>query len=242
MLGLRRRELVELRAVLSLRRREVGLRAGDLFEPIALPELGGRDTRQHPVDRLNDVVQLADLAGEIPRRAHKRGSLTSPRPRAKRPASGPGGISLAYDVLTACGQPVPRPAEEKISAEVAGWHAVPGWMHADQVKQVIVLRAHRSTRPGWQQPVRLRARTGTELVLVQHEADGIGHRVVTQPSRLTSRQSAPQVPEGAADTPCPTLSPAVGLGGHRTIDPKPTFSETYQTLARFALSVRGSGG
>ncbi|MQA10038.1 MAG: hypothetical protein GEU98_16075 [Pseudonocardiaceae bacterium] len=76
--------------------------------------------------------------------------------------------TLAYDVLAALERPVTRLAEEKITGGVPAWQAVAAWMLAENIEQVVVLRAHRLPATGWRRLLELRSRTGIDLVMVWH--------------------------------------------------------------------------
>ncbi|WP_410595481.1 hypothetical protein [Amycolatopsis sp. lyj-23] len=76
--------------------------------------------------------------------------------------------TLAHDVLAALGRPVTRLSAEQISGAIPAWQAVAAWVGAEEITQVVVLRAHTLSAAGWARLLELRERTGIALVMVWH--------------------------------------------------------------------------
>jgi hypothetical protein len=109
--------------------------------------------------------------------------------------------ALACDVLGALGRPVTRLAEEKISGGIPAWQAAAAWVRAEQIEQVVVLRAHRLAAAGWYRLLELRARTGVALVMVWHAPvpvttwpgflGDVPYRVVSDPAEVIDLDRMP---------------------------------------------------
>ncbi|MGY0498977.1 hypothetical protein ACWZHB_10825 [Nocardia sp. FBN12] len=116
-----------------------------------------------------------------------------------------GSAMLAHDILVALGRSARRLEGQHIGSERSAWIAVRSWIRADDVRRVIVLRAHRLSEAGWTALIGLWRDTGTQVVLVCHgvgeeEAlarfpDGVMPRVVHRADRVLrdrhARRSAP---------------------------------------------------
>ncbi|MFC0250252.1 hypothetical protein ACFFIO_17245, partial [Citricoccus parietis] len=83
----------------------------------------------------------------------------------------PAGITsqdLGHDLLRALGRPIHRLAAERLQGSRPAWRAVAAWLHADQLSDLIVLRAHLLGADRWSQLIELSRGTGTRLTLVCH--------------------------------------------------------------------------
>lgn len=76
--------------------------------------------------------------------------------------------ALAHDVLGAIGRPVHRISAEKLAGVAPAWRAVAGWVVADRIEHLVVLRADRLAAAGWSRLLDLAGRTGIQLTLICH--------------------------------------------------------------------------
>ena len=113
--------------------------------------------------------------------------------------------ALAHDVLGAIGRPVHRISAEKLAGVAPAWRAVAGWLVADRIEHLVVLRADRLAAAGWSRLLDLAGRTGVQLTLICHRQQipralalvlaTVEHRIVRacpQGLPAPARQPAPQ--------------------------------------------------
>lgn len=75
---------------------------------------------------------------------------------------------FAHDLLAALGRPVSRLDDERLTGAKPAWAAAAAGILADQVQDLVVLRADRLTVGTWSRLLRLRRQTGHRLTLVCH--------------------------------------------------------------------------
>src|SRR6478752_1719006 len=75
---------------------------------------------------------------------------------------------FAHDLLAALGRPVSRLDDERLTGAKPAWAAAAAGILADQVQDLVVLRADRLTVGTWSRLLRLRRQTGHLLTLVCH--------------------------------------------------------------------------
>lgn len=133
-----------------------------------LPALGAH--RMTLTDNLPPVRVLCDPDDHVD---VTRSLLDAHNPAAGlvvvHPTPGVGaGRGLGADVLAALGHPTTRLVAEKISGPDAIWFAITSWIRADQITDLVVLRAHRLLARQRDRLLQLRWLTGIRLTLVWH--------------------------------------------------------------------------
>ncbi|MGJ5671676.1 hypothetical protein [Rhodococcus sp. AH-ZY2] len=132
--------------------------------------------------------------------------------------------ALAEDLLLALGHSLDGAGAQGATGSDSVWRAVTAWIHGDDIRHLIVLRAHRLSAAQHTCLLRLRHDTGVHLVLVWHSRDplsprlempaGVRHHVTDDLAALTGR-----LPSSRRDTHTPTAAselPAVPDSGCAT--------------------------
>ncbi len=144
--------------------------------------------------------------------------------------------ALAHDVLAALGRSIRRLKAERLVGSAPAGRAVVAWLLADQIEDLVVLRADRLSAAGWDWLLAVCRRTGTRLLLICHVhavapaladvLEGTTHEIVTDLRRAQPRQAAI-----AGRTPAPEVVD-LPLYANEQID-------TYRRAAPAAIGLRG---
>jgi hypothetical protein len=112
--------------------------------------------------------------------------------------------AIAHDVLAALGRSIRRLKAERLAGSAQAGRAVVAWLVADQIEDLVVLRADRLSAAGWDWLLAVCRRTGTRLLLICHVQavppalaevlEGTTHEIITdlrralpgQPCRATA--------------------------------------------------------
>lgn len=137
------------------------------------------------------------------------------------PTPGLSGLAaIAHDVLAALGRSIRRLKAERLVGSAQAGRAVVAWLLADQIEDLVVLRADRLSAAGWDWLLAVCRRTGTRLLLICHVQavppaladvlEGTTHEILTDlrralPGRL-GRSSRPSAPFNAATAKICSLS------------------------------------
>ncbi|AXY49297.1 hypothetical protein [Rhodococcus ruber] len=121
-------------------------------------------------------------------------------------------VALADDLLLALGHSLDRAGADGVTGPDSAWRAVTAWIRGDQIRHLLVLRAHRLSTTQHTRLLRLRHDTGVHLVLVWHSRDplpphlqmptGMRHHITDDLAALTGRLPPPH-----RATPTPTDTP-----------------------------------
>jgi hypothetical protein len=163
------------------------------------------------------------------------------------PTPGHSGLAaLAHDVLAALGRSIRRLEAERLVGSAQAGRAVAAWLLADQIEDLVVLRADRLSAPGWDWLLTVCRRTGTRLLLICHRPavppaladvlEGTTHEILTDLSRaLPGRQCRPG--RGPA-----TIHSMPAAAAPETVD-LPLYAneqiDTYRSAAPAAIGLRG---
>lgn len=159
------------------------------------------------------------------------------------PTPGQCGLAaIAHDVLAALGRSIRRLKAERLAGPAPAGRAVLAWLLADQIQDLVVLRADRLSAAGWDWLLAVGRRTGTRLLLICHVQtippaladvlEGTTHEIVTDLCR-----ALPGQPGRAPATIHSVLAPAP-----ETVDLPPYANEqitTYRSAAPAAIGLRG---
>ena len=109
--------------------------------------------------------------------------VVHPTPGLSSPAA------IAHDVLAALGRSIRRLKAERLVGSTQAGRAVVAWLVADQIEDLVVLRADRLSAVGWNWLLAVCQRTGTRLLLICHAQavppaladvlEGATHEIVT---------------------------------------------------------------
>lgn len=163
------------------------------------------------VDVLLDPEDDADVTAQLFTRHDPGGGVVVVHPTTATNSV----AALGYDVLQGLGRPVDRLTESGLVRPQPVWRAVAGWIGADRIEHLVVLRAHLLQKDACEQLITLTRLTGIALLLVCHTrtipgAVGAGlagaeHRVLTRiPADLDGRRWLAAAP--AAERAYPRLS------------------------------------
>ena len=112
------------------------------------------------MDPTDDVrVTAGLLASHNPRRGRV---VVHPTPAPPR------NHVFAHDLLAALGRPISRVDAEHLASAKPAWAAVAAWMLAEQIEDLVVLRADRLPARTWVRLLELRRQTGSRLLFVCH--------------------------------------------------------------------------
>jgi hypothetical protein len=119
--------------------------------------------------------------------------------------------AFAHDVLAALGRAINRLTAEQLVGGPAAWRAAAAWMMADEIEDLVVLRADRLTASTWARVLQLGTETGARVLLVCHTPQipahlaavlpGTGYQVLTgllQPLYSRGPQQRPRPGPGTA--------------------------------------------
>lgn len=123
--------------------------------------------------------------------------------------------TLAHDLLLALGHSLDRAGAEGATGPGSAWRAVTAWIHGDDIRHLIVLRAHHLSPEQHARLLRLQHDTGVHLVLVWHSRDllasrlempaGMRHHLTDDLASLIGRLAPPrrntQAPTDTAELP-----------------------------------------
>ncbi|QXU56568.1 MULTISPECIES: hypothetical protein [unclassified Rhodococcus (in: high G+C Gram-positive bacteria)] len=170
-----------------------------------MTDSGVDDDALVPVTVLLDREDDAHLTHTL-LRAHTLASAVvtvHPTPGASTAAA------LADDLLLALGHSLDRAGADGASGPDSVWRAVTAWIRGDEIRHLIVLRAHRLSAAQHARLFRLRHDAGVHLVLVWHSRDplaprlampaGVRPHITDDLVALTGRLPPPR-----RDTPAPT--------------------------------------
>ena len=162
------------------------------------------------------------------------------------PTPGLSGLAaIAHDVLAALGRSIRRLKAERLVGSAQAGRAVVAWLLADQIEDLVVLRADRLSAAGWDWLLAVCRRTGTRLLLICHVQavppaladvlEGTTHEILTDLRRALPGQ--PGRPGRAPATIHSVLAPAP-----ETVD-LPLYAneqiDTYRSAAPAAIGLRG---
>ena len=162
------------------------------------------------------------------------------------PTPGLSGLAaIAHDVLAALGRSIRRLKAERLVGSAQAGRAVVAWLLADQIEDLVVLRADRLSAAGWDWLLAVCRRTGTRLLLICHVQavppaladvlEGTTHEIVTDLRRALPGR--PGRPGRAPATIHSVLAPAP-----ETVD-LPLYAneqiDTYRSAAPAAIGLRG---
>jgi hypothetical protein len=144
---------------------ETGLVELDDWEPEARWEwLPPRRRRRQRVMLLLDPDDDKEITAALLAASDPAAGIVTVHPTPGMSSS----AALAHDILVALGRSLHRLADQRVAGDRPAWLAVKSWITADDIRRVIVLRAHRLPREGWAELIELWRATGVQLVLVCH--------------------------------------------------------------------------
>lgn len=137
------------------------------------------------------------------------------------PTPGLSGVAaIAHDVLAALGRSIRRLKAERLVGSAQAGRAVVAWLLADQIEDLVVLRADRLSAAGWDWLLAVCRRTGTRLLLICHVQavppaladvlEGTTHEIVTDLRRALPGRPGPAGSCAGDDPLC------AGAGGRRS--------------------------
>ena len=129
------------------------------------------------------------------------------------PTPGLSGLAaIAHDVLAALGRSIRRLKAERLVGSAQAGRAVVAWLLADQIEDLVVLRADRLSAAGWNWLLAVCRRTGTRLLLICHVQavppaladvlEGATHEIVTDLRRALPDRRAGRVVRRRRSTLC----------------------------------------